>query len=118
MAVLLYLSLVCLIILLTVLVEGVVLTWLKWASFGQSLVSALAANLISTFAIGFLLFSGDQPRYSNLLVGWIVSSLIETVILHFFRRQLAWRTLISATLANLVSYLILILPAYYFGQRG
>ena len=100
------------------LVEGVVLTWLKWAGFGQSLVSALLANTVSALVIGTLLTLVNQPRYSNLIIGWAISSLIETLILYLFHRKSLWRTFVSTGLANLASYIILILPAYYFGQSG
>jgi hypothetical protein len=118
MAGLLYITLICLVVLMITLVEGVVLTLLKWAGFGQSLVSALPANIVSTLVIGLLLILVKQPRYSNLIVGWAISSLVETIILYFFRRQPLWRTFMSATLANLASYIILILPAFYYGQSG
>lgn len=118
MEILLYLALICLMVLLIALVEGVALTWLKWAGFRQSLISAAAANLISNLVIVILLVLLEQVRYSHLIVGWIMSSLIESVILHLFRYQPYRRTLWSALVANLASYAVLILPAYYYGQRG
>lgn len=117
MAPFLYIVLILLIVLLITLVEAVVLTWLKWAGFGQSLVSALAANLVSNLAIVILLLFADRPRLPYLIVGWLVSTLIETLILHLFRRQPAWRTLLSALTANLASYVILYLPSYYYGMQ-
>ena len=118
MANLLYIVLLCLVTLLIVLIEGVVLTWLKWAGFGQSLVSALVANLLSTFVTVVLLALSGQPHIAFLALGWLISSLIDAGILILFKRQPARRTLLCAAAANLASYLILILPAFYFGQQN
>ena len=118
MANLLYILLICLVTLLVCLIEAVILTWVKWASFGQSLVSSLAANLVSTFITVFLMVWLNRPSYSYLVIGWLISFLIDAGILHMFKRQPALRSLLSSMVANLVSYAVLILPAFYFGQRG
>jgi len=114
---LLYFVLICLVTLLICLVEAVILTWVKWAGFGQCLVSSLAANLVSTFITVFLMVWFNQPNVSYLAMGWLISFLIDGLILHLFKRQPAWRNLLSSMFANLVSYAILIAPAFYFGQR-
>ena len=118
MADLLYLVLICLVTLLIALVEGVILALLKWASFGQSLVSSLVANLISTFITVLLMVWVRQTHLWTLAIGWLISLLIDAWILHQFKRQPARRTLLSSMLANLVSYILLILPSFYYGQRG
>lgn len=118
MAGLLYFFLICLVTLLICLVEAVILTWIKWAGFGQSLVSSLAANLVSTFITVFLMVLFNEVSIYYLIIGWFISMLIDAIILHMFKRQPAWRNLLSSMLANLGSYMILILPAFYFGQRG
>jgi hypothetical protein len=118
MASVLYFFLICLVTLLICLVEGVILTWVRWASFGQSLVSALAANLVSTSLTVLLMVWFDQFNYYYLLLGWLVSFLIDAGILNLFKRQPPWRNLLSSMFANLVSYAVLILPAFYYGQRS
>jgi hypothetical protein len=118
MAGLLYIVLICLVILLIALVEAVILAFLKWASFGQCLASSAIANFLSTIITILLIVWVKQPHISYLAIGWVISVLADTFILHLFKRQPASRTLLSAMLANLVSYLILILPVFYFGQRG
>jgi hypothetical protein len=118
MASVLVFFLICLVTLLISLVEAVILTWLKWAGFGQSLVSSLAANVVSTLITVLLLIWSNQTNIYYLAIGWLISFLIDAGVLNLFKRQPAWRNLLSSLTANLASYLILILPAFYYGQRG
>jgi hypothetical protein len=115
---LLYILLVLIVALLIGLVEAVVLTWLRWASFGQCVLASMAANLLSTIAIVLLIsLSGLKPLV-YLVLGWLASVLIDTGMLMVFKRKPARRTLFSAAAANLVSYLVLILPVVYYGQNN
>ena len=97
---------------LIVLVESVVLQVLRWGSFKRSLRGAFWMNLASTLA-GFLLLSlVPHLGYLALLVAWVLSVLIEWAVLARFQPGSRRYTLSLALSANLVSYLLLILPAY------
>jgi hypothetical protein len=69
-------------------------------------------NLASTLA-GFLVLS-LVPRlgFLGLLVAWVLSVLIEWAVLARFQPGVKRYTLSLALSANLVSYQMLILPAY------
>jgi len=97
---------------LIVLVESVVLQVLRWGSFKRSLRGAFWMNLASTLA-GFLLLSlVPHLGFLALLVAWVLSVLIEWAVLARFQPGSRRYTLSLALSANLVSYLLLILPAY------
>jgi hypothetical protein len=101
---------------LIVLVESVVLQVLRWDSFKRSLRGSFWMNLASTLA-GFLVLS-LVPRlgFFGLLIAWAVSVLIEWAILARFQPGQKRYTLSLAFSANLVSYMLLILPAYLSSQ--
>jgi hypothetical protein len=52
-----------------------------------------------------------------LPISFIISFLIETFVMTFFKRDALPKNSLYAFIANLASYLLLILPAYYFGTR-
>lgn len=116
MEIILYIALLIMWTLLIVLLEGVVLTLLRWASFKQSLVSSLAANLVSTFIGIILLAFVKQPQFIYVLIGWMISSLLDSMILVAYKRSSIRQTITVAIIANLASYAVLILPVFYFGQ--
>jgi len=97
---------------LIVLVESVVLQVLRWGSFKRSLRGSFWMNLAST-PVGFFILS-LVPRlgFLGLLVAWAISVLIEWAVLARFQPSKTRYTLTIALSANLVSYLLLILPAY------
>ena len=97
---------------LIVLVESVVLQVLRWGRFKRSLRGSFWMNLASTLA-GFLVLS-LVPRlgFAGLLIAWVISVLIEWAILARFQSGEKRYTLSLAVSANLVSYMLLILPAY------
>jgi hypothetical protein len=101
---------------LIVLVESVVLQVLRWGSFKRSLRGSFWMNLASTL-VGFLVLS-LVPRlgFFGLLVAWTLSVLIEWAILARFQPGQKRYTLTLALSANLVSYLLLILPAFLSSQ--
>jgi hypothetical protein len=102
---------------LIVLIESVVLQVLHWGSFKRSLRGSFWMNLASTLA-GFLVL-GLVPRlgFLGLLVAWAISVLIEWAVLARFQPGNKRYTLSLALSANLVSYLLLILPAYLSSQK-
>ena len=98
--------------LLITLVEGVVLTLLKWKPFLRSLLAALLANTISSIVgIVLLIFLQDIP-IAWIVIAFFLSIIIEGVILVLIQPVTRWKALLFALLANLASYLILIVPAY------
>ena len=101
---------------LIVLVESVVLQVLRWGSFKRSLRGSFWMNLASTL-IGFLVLS-LVPRlgFAGLLIAWAASVLIEWAILARYQPGEKRYTFSLAMSANLVSYLLLILPAYLSSQ--
>jgi hypothetical protein len=101
---------------LIVLVESVVLQVLRWGSFKRSLRGSFWMNLASTL-VGFLvLWLVPRLGFIGLLIAWAVSVLIEWAILARSRPGEKRYTLNLALSANLVSYLLLILPAYLSSQ--
>ena len=102
----------CLFNLLIALVEGVVLTLLKWKPFMSSLLAALLMNTISSIVgIVLLIFLQDIPM-AWIVIAFFLSIIIEGVILVLIQPVTRWKALLYALLANLASYLILIVPAY------
>jgi len=102
----------CLFNLLIALVEGVVLTLLKWKPFVSSLLAALLVNTISSIVgIVLLIFLQDIP-ITWIVIAFFLSIIIEGVILVLIQPMTRWKALLYALLANLASYLILIVPAY------
>jgi hypothetical protein len=101
--------------LLIALVEGVTLTLLSWNPFRQSLTISLIMNLISGLINGILLILLQRTPLIWLPVSFVISLLIEVFVLTYFKRQAIRQNSIFVLLANLASYILLILPAYYFG---
>lgn len=98
--------------LLITLVEGVVLTLLKWKPFVNSLLAALLMNTISSIVgIVLLIFLQDIP-ITWIVIAFFLSIIIEGVILVLIQPVTRWKAPLYALLANLASYLILIVPAY------
>ena len=104
------LILVCLII----LIEMVVLQLLQWGNTRQSLRASLAMNIPSSLVGLVLLVLFPQPDFINLLYAWPILVIIEGIILSRLRLQSAQFNWFAVVLANLASYLILILPAFLF----
>lgn len=114
---LLHITLVFLVILLITLVEAVTLTLQKWAAFVLCLAAAFIANLVSTLVTVILLSLVDQVNFIHLFIGFCISIFLDSLILFAYKRQPTWRTIKNVALANLASYLILILPAFTYGQK-
>ena len=110
------LGLVALIIgtLIIVFIEAAVLKLLKWGTFRRSLLAAFTMNLVTTL-IGLcglsFLFLTTAPV---LIVEFLLSVLVEGGILVLFKRGAARENWLAALLANLASYLLVILPVYIF----
>lgn len=102
---------------LIALIEGVTLTLLKWNLFRPSLTISLIMNLISGVINGILLVLFQRSPLVWLPVSFLISLLIEVFIMTYFKRDRFWQNALFVLLANLVSYILLVLPAYYFGSN-
>ena len=96
------------------LVEGVVLTLLKWNPFLRALLIAALMNILSSLAGAVLLVFLQDTPIIWLVIGFLLSVVIEGGVMTRFPPRLGWRTWLFAFIANLASYLLLILPAYLY----
>jgi len=101
--------------LLIALVEGVTLTLLSWNPFRISLIVSFIMNLISGIINSILLILLQHTPLVWLPVSFGLSLLIEGFIMTYFKRDALRQNSIFVLLANLTSYILLILAAYYFG---
>ena len=97
---------------ITVVVEGLIMWVMKYNNAGKSFLDALIINLVS-MAAGYLLtlVSGrpfDLDNLSDFLILYIITFVIEFIVLYFLNRKLpVQKTLLTAIVINIVSYLIL-----------
>jgi uncharacterized membrane protein len=103
--------------LIIALIEGVTLTLLKWNPFRQSLTISLIMNITSGILNGILLILLQRTPFVWLSVSFVISLLIEGFIMSYFKRDAIRQNSLFVLLANLVSYILFILPAYYFGAH-
>ncbi|HSB65152.1 MAG TPA: hypothetical protein VLD65_01155 [Anaerolineales bacterium] len=103
--------------LLIALVEGVVLTLLKWNPFRACLTVSLVMNVFTGLFNSLLLVLLQHVPLVWLPVSFALSLLVDVFILTYFKRDALRRNSLYALLVNLASYILLILPAYYFGSR-
>jgi hypothetical protein len=105
---------VAILILLITLVEMVVLQLLRWGNTRQSMRASLAMNLTSSVVGILLLVLFPQPNVRNLLITWFILVIIEGGVLTRIRPETPRYNWFNAAVANLVSYIILIMPAFLF----
>ena len=103
--------------LLIALIEGVALTLLRWSHFRACLTVSLIMNLIAGILNGLLLVLLQHLPLVWLPVSFALSLLVDVFFLTYFKRDALRRNSLYALLVNLASYILLILPAYYFGSR-
>lgn len=101
--------------LLVAVIEGVTLTLLRWNSFRISMTVSFIMNIISGIVNGILLVLLQRSPVIWLPISFILAILIEGFVVTYFKRQAFRQNLFFSIVSNLASYLILILPAYYFG---
>jgi hypothetical protein len=101
--------------LLIALVEGVALTLLNWNPFRPSMTVSVIMNLTSGILNGILLIILQHTPLVWLPVSFVISLLLEGFILMYFKRDALRQNILFVFIINLISYIILILPAYYFG---
>ncbi|HEX9091160.1 MAG TPA: hypothetical protein VF831_06705 [Anaerolineales bacterium] len=104
--------------LLIALVEGVFLTWLSFLPFRQSMSISFIMNIISGIVNGILLVILQRSPYIWLPISFVLAVIIESFVMTYFKRHDLSRNGLRAIFVNLASYVILILPAYYFGSRA
>jgi hypothetical protein len=103
--------------LIIALIEGVTLTLLKWNSSRASLMVAYIMNILSGIINGILLILLQHNPLVWLPVSFVISILIEGFIMNYFKRDAFRQNALFVLIANLASYILLILPAYYFGTH-
>jgi hypothetical protein len=93
------------------IVEAIVMLLLKWGKFGRSLWASLLMNVTSTIFGGVLLALGLLGgSYVWLVVAFVLSVLIEGGVLMLMKRGVARQNWIASLIANVLSYLFIILP--------
>jgi hypothetical protein len=112
-----FLALVMVTLLIT-LVEGVALTLLKWNHFRASIIVSLIMNVASGIINGALLILLQHSPLQWLPISFVLSLLIEGIVLMYFKRDAARQNWLFVLIVNLASYVMLILPAYYYGTRA
>jgi hypothetical protein len=103
--------------LLIALVEGVTLTLLGWNLFRISMKVSFIMNIISGIVNGILLVLLQRSPFVWLPVSFVISLIVEVFVFTYFKRDAFRQNCLFIFLANLASYLLLILPAYYFGTH-
>jgi len=103
--------------LLIALVEGVTLTLLSWNLFRISMTVSFIMNIISGIVNGILLVLLQRSPFVWLPVSFVLSIIIEVFVMTYFKRDTFQQNCVFTFLANLASYILIILPAYYFGAN-
>jgi hypothetical protein len=103
--------------LLVAVIEGVVLTLLAWNPFRISMTVSFIMNIISGIINGILLVLLQRSPYVWLPVSFILSLMIDVFVMTYFKRNAFRQNCLFTFLVNLASYILLILPAYYFGAN-
>jgi hypothetical protein len=98
--------------LLIVLVETVALQLLRWGDFKSSLKASTFMNLASTLLGLVFLWLVPALGFLGIAIAWALSVLIEWLVLMRLNRGENRRNLILAAVANLASYVLLIVPSY------
>ncbi len=101
------------------IVESIVMLVIKWGRFGRSLWASLLMNVTSTIFGGALTaviaVSSLGDTYIWLAAAFVLSVLIEGGVLMLMKRGAARQNWIASLIANLVSYLFIILPIVLLG---
>jgi hypothetical protein len=115
MAVLVISALVVL-LLIIIVIESAALQFIGWGNLRRSLRGALFMNLAS--ALFTFIFLALVPRlgWPGLLGGAIISVLIEGLILRRMKPDGGSSNWTAAIIANLTSYIILILPVDLYSR--
>ena len=110
-------ALIVLTLLITV-AEAIVMLLLKWDKFGRSLWASLLMNVTSTIFGGVLIALGVLGgSYAWLVAAFVLSVLIEGGVLMLMKRGAVRQNLLTSLIANLASYLVIILPIILLNAR-
>ena len=105
------LALLILVVLLIIVIESAVLQLLRWGAFKRSLIGSVWMNAASALVgLPFVLLV-PQFGYLSLLVGWTLTVVIEAIVLTKLKPEAKRQNWTVAIIANIVSYLIVILPS-------
>ena len=113
-------SIVALIVLtlLITIAEAIVMLLLKWDKFGRSLWASLLMNITSTIFGGVLIALGVLGgSYAWLVAAFVLSVLIEGGVLMLMKRGEVRQNFLTSLIANLASYLVIILPIILLNTR-
>ena len=113
-------SIVALIVLTIIITiaEAIVMLLLKWDKFGRSLLASLLMNVTSTIFGGVLIALGVLGgSYAWLVAAFVLSVLIEGGVLMLMKRGEVRQNLLTSLIANLASYLVIILPIILLNAR-
>lgn len=113
-------SIVALIVLTLIITiaEAIVMLLLKWDKFGRSLWASLLMNVTSTIFGGVLIALGVLGgSYAWLVAAFVLSVLIEGGVLMLMKRGEVRQNLLTSLIANLASYLVIILPIILLNAR-
>jgi hypothetical protein len=97
-----------------VVIETAVLQFFKWANFQHCLRASLLANLASGLFVAFSLIWIPRFGMAGLITGLMIAIGLEGFALTLLNpkaKRLGW---IAAAIANLVSFLILVFPVFWF----
>jgi hypothetical protein len=98
--------------------EAIVMLLLKWDKFGRSLWASLLMNVTSTIFGGVLIALGLLGgSYIWLVAAFVLSVLIEGGVLMLMKRGEVRKNLLTSLIANLASYLVIILPIILLNAR-
>lgn len=100
--------------LIVVVIESAALQWLRWSGFKPSVRASLLMNLASAPVSWLGLGLAPALGVWGLLLTGVLSFIIEALVLRRLKREAGPIHWWAALAANLASYLILILPIYWF----
>lgn len=107
-------AILIMVLLLIILFEGVVMQLLRWGTFRQSIKAAAVMNLASVLVWLLMIGLVGQLGIIALLMGLLLSILIESAVLIRLEPGQTRYNIFVVIVANLVSYLVLLLPAFMF----
>ena len=105
----------------TIVLEAVTMIILKYNKAGKSFLDSFLINLVSMGAGFVILLTGTglfeivDNAYFSILILFIITVIVEFLILYLLNRKLpVQKTLITAIVINIVSYLLFYLIRFVF----
>lgn len=112
--IILYTLTLLIVLLLTVLIETVALQLMRWGNFKGCLRATLVMNLASIVIWFIMLVMVPQLGLAGLILAFLLSTVIEWGVLVRMKRGVLAYNFLVALVANLASYLIILLPAFLY----